>query len=43
MATLVSLAVVPVAYSVLRSELPTRHLLDARFLADKAAAAEVPA
>jgi multidrug efflux pump subunit AcrB len=33
-ATLVSLFVVPVVYSLLRKDFPTRHLLDAKFIAE---------
>jgi multidrug efflux pump subunit AcrB len=36
MATAVTLLVVPVAYSVLRRKLPTKHLLETRFQAEKA-------
>jgi multidrug efflux pump subunit AcrB len=35
MATLVTLFVVPVIYSILRKGLPTKHLLEARFLAEE--------
>jgi multidrug efflux pump subunit AcrB len=35
MATFVTLFVVPVAYSLLRTKLPTKQLLEARFLAEK--------
>jgi multidrug efflux pump subunit AcrB len=38
MATVVTLLVVPVAYSVMRRQPPARHLLDARFAAEKAGA-----
>jgi multidrug efflux pump subunit AcrB len=38
MATFVTLFVVPVVYSLLRGNLPTKHLLEARFLAEKAGA-----
>jgi ABC-type sulfate transport system permease component len=33
-ATLVTLFVVPVVYSLLRKDFPTRHLLDAKFIAE---------
>jgi multidrug efflux pump subunit AcrB len=36
MATIVTLGVVPVAYAVLRKGMPTKHLLDERFAAEKA-------
>ncbi len=35
MATLVTLLVVPVVYSMLRTKLPTKHLLEARFQREK--------
>jgi multidrug efflux pump subunit AcrB len=38
MATFVTLFVVPVAYSILRKELPTKQLLESRFQAEKAGA-----
>src|SRR5471030_2492619 len=35
MATFVTLFVVPVVYSLLRTKLPTKHLLEARFMREK--------
>jgi multidrug efflux pump subunit AcrB len=35
MATLVTLLVVPLIYSILRKDLPTKHVLEARFLAEE--------
>jgi antibiotic biosynthesis monooxygenase (ABM) superfamily enzyme len=35
MATLVTLFVVPVVYSLLRRQLPSKHLLEQRFLAEE--------
>jgi multidrug efflux pump subunit AcrB len=36
MATFVTLLVVPVVYSILRTKLPEKHLLEERFLREKA-------